>query len=1312
MADYELAKAYVQIIPTTKGIAGELSSVLGGEGEKAGEAGGKGIASGLKSAAGAMGKAAIAGLSAASAGLVAFGKSAVGAGSDFDEAMSQVMATMGFSVEDIQTEGSAAQTAMQSLRKFAQQQGATTAFSATQAAEALNYMALAGYDVDKSMDMLPTVLSLAAAGAMDLGSASDMVTDAQSAFGLSAKETKTMVDQMAKTASKSNTSVSQLGEAYLKIGATARSVKGGTKELSTVLGVLADNGIKGSEGGTHLRNILLSLQNPTDKARGVMEGLGIQVYDSGGNMRSMIDIIGDMQLSMGDMTEEARTAAITGIFNKTDLSSVNALLGTTKQRFEELGTEIGDSKDAAEEMAAVQLDNLQGDVTLFKSALEGVQISLSDSLTPELRNFVKIGTKGLGEIQKALEEEGIAGAAGALGDLIGELIVQFAEDLPKLVTAGGQMLSAIADGFIKALPELAKGLPQMVTAMVGLVTSVISSLSTTLPALVRSLLDALPAIITVLLEAVPTLITSICGAVPEIITAVIEMLPQAMLDIGAAIITNFPVIVGAIFEGLGSILTGVGQWFGSLLGIVSTNREEISKQVAQENAALTAFVDALKDTEPQLADYNVILSDSGESLGDLNTKISETESAITTTLKEALASQQGLREEDLQKIQAYTDELVRLEEEKLTIYRSQQKAQLQKLALETNQIDQQSAAQHLANVTAALDNANKVTEEAYEGRLITIENKYTAMGQVGSQAYKDEMAAAKTWHDNEIKENQKYADDALKILNKNAKSWVGADAKKWSDLANNFARFRKDEEKSYINRDGRVKEVLRAADEEFAQALADMDETAINGFLRMAASTKSAGGTLDKETKQIASDFIKAFDGLPKELDEAGKDSLLGFIYGMEDQIPGLEKASEMSSQEIVDTIKDFMDIESPSKVMSEIGGYVTEGLAGGITGKEGTLTTAMKGIGGKLSATKNWGISNPSTLLKTMGSDMIAGIGSGINGKKDALGTTMGTIGTKLSANRNWGVANASNLLKSMGTNAISGLQSGINGKKEGLGTTMGTIGTKLSRTGNWGVLESGKKLLRTLGENAIGGLQGGIKDRREALGTTMGTIGTKLSRTGNWGVDKPESLLTGMGTKILDSLRNGVKDETKTKSLTDSMQSLGTQMGAGVATGFANQEDNIWKKMSTVIKNVKLAAERQLEISSPSRVFMRIGEMTGAGLAVGIEESSYEAVGAAIDMADGINEATADVLQADYNAAITVADASLRSGLAAAAAGERTGESILTDLLGIVRELYARLDRMQVVLDTGQLVGGIRNQMDEAIGASSTMIGRGVAV
>lgn len=340
-----------------------------------------------------MKKGALVATGAIAAGLTAFGVSSMKAGMEFDTSMSQVAATMGKTNAELQQEVGEVDLAWGhfsgNLREYAQEMGKHTAFSATEAADALNYMALAGYDTQKSMQMLPNVLNLAAAGNMELATASDMVTDASSALGLTTEQTTQLVDQMAMASSKSNTSVAQLGDAMLTVGGTAKNLKGGTTELSTALGILADNGIKGSEGGTILRNTILSLTAPTGKAQKELDALGVSVFDSEGNMRSMNDIMMDLSASMADMTGEERAEAMSKIFNKRDLKGIEALLAGAGDRWNELSGYIDKAQGSAQKMADTQLGNLQGDITLLKSAWEGLQISVSDKATPALRGLVQ-----------------------------------------------------------------------------------------------------------------------------------------------------------------------------------------------------------------------------------------------------------------------------------------------------------------------------------------------------------------------------------------------------------------------------------------------------------------------------------------------------------------------------------------------------------------------------------------------------------------------------------------------------------------------------------------------------------------------------------------------------------------------------------------------------------------------------------------------------------------------------------------------------------------------------------------------------------
>lgn len=317
--------------------------------------------------------------------IVGLGTAAIKTTADFEKSMSQVAATMGMTSEEIRN-GS---EDYKRLEDAAREMGASTQYSASDAAEALNYLALAGYDVDKSINTLPTVLNLAAAGGIDLASASDMVTDAMSALGIESNRAEEFVDQMAKTSQKSNTNIEQLGQGILTVGGTAKVLAGGTTELNTALGILADNGTKGAEGGTALRNIILSLTAPTDTASKAIESLGLQVFDAEGNMRPLNEILKDLDGTLSTMTQGEQTQVLNTIFNKVDLKSVNALLSNSGQRFDELSGYISNANGAAGDMAATMNDNLSGQLVELQSALQELAISFGEALMPTVKGIVE-----------------------------------------------------------------------------------------------------------------------------------------------------------------------------------------------------------------------------------------------------------------------------------------------------------------------------------------------------------------------------------------------------------------------------------------------------------------------------------------------------------------------------------------------------------------------------------------------------------------------------------------------------------------------------------------------------------------------------------------------------------------------------------------------------------------------------------------------------------------------------------------------------------------------------------------------------------
>lgn len=515
---------------------------------------GSSFGSGLLKAAGVAGVA----ITAATTAVVKFGKDSVDAGMDFDKAMSQVAATMGKSVGEIEN-----------LRDFAQEMGRTTAFSATQAAEALNYMALAGYDAETSMQMLPTVLNLAASGGMELATASDMVTDAQTALGLSLEQTSAMVDQMAKTASTTNTSVSQLGEAFLTIGGTAQYMSGGTQELSQVLGILADNGIKGSEAGTHLRNMLLKLSSPTNEGAKAIKDLGLQVFDASGNMRSFQDIFADLNTKMADFTDEQKIQTFSKLFNARDVAAANALLTTNKDRWDEVGVAIENASGSAGQMAETQLDNLAGDITLFKSALEGAQIAISDSVTPELRQFIQFGTEGLSRLTGAFQEGGLEGFFKEFGSILSDAVKMIVQELPTVIRAGGELLKALVQGLIENAPVILDAAVEVVTTLADFLSENAEDIAPAIVTLAHTIVSTLtkPEVLGPLQLAGADIIVGLIKGLAEATPELTAMIPEIISNLILVTQQNAPAMTVAalqILEALGVAVVGA---IGGLMGM-------------------------------------------------------------------------------------------------------------------------------------------------------------------------------------------------------------------------------------------------------------------------------------------------------------------------------------------------------------------------------------------------------------------------------------------------------------------------------------------------------------------------------------------------------------------------------------------------------------------------------------------------------------------------------------------------------------------------------------------------------------------------
>lgn len=493
--------------------------------------------------------------------LAGLAQSSVSVGMNFDASMSQVAATMGTAVDQIQ-----------SLTDTAKEMGSTTKFTATQAADALNYLALAGYDANKAAEVLPSVLNLAAAGGMDLAYASDLVTDAMASLNIEAN--KQNVDEfgnkLAMAASKANANVSQLGEAILTVGGTAANLKGGTTELTTALGLLANVGIKGAEGGTHLRNIILSLQSPTKDAREVMEQLGLEVYDAQGNMRQLDDILTDLNTVMDGMTQGDKDSIINALFNKTDLAAVNGLLAAQGEQWETLASQIDNADGAMGQMAETQLDNLQGAVTIMQSAQEGLQLAIYDKMEPALKVLAQGATETISTLTTILSQDGPAAMLDAAVTIMGSLVNGITQKIPMVMSAATGII-------IKLTQYLGNHADDLFDAGIKILKNLITGIQNNLPALITAAAQLLAKFAAALISHLPDLLQ--CGA--SLLQAIVEGILLGIANLGEAAIACVAKIVG-VWDGSytewGNIGTNIvlgikngiiGAWDGLVSGVKS-----------------------------------------------------------------------------------------------------------------------------------------------------------------------------------------------------------------------------------------------------------------------------------------------------------------------------------------------------------------------------------------------------------------------------------------------------------------------------------------------------------------------------------------------------------------------------------------------------------------------------------------------------------------------------------------------------------------------------------------------------------------------
>ena len=312
-----------------------------------------------------------------STGIAGLGVAAVKTTADFDSEMSKVSAISG-----------ATGTDLDKLRGKAREMGAKTKFSASEAAQGMQYMAMAGWKTQDMMDGLEGIMNLAAASGEDLASTSDIVTDALTAFGLSAKDSSHFSDILAAASSNANTNVSMMGETFKYAAPVLGSLGYTAEDAALAIGLMANAGIKSSQAGTSLRGAITNLAKPTDTVAAAMDKYGISLTDSSGKMLSLRELMEQLRQKLGGLSEAEQAQAAAALFGKDAMSGMLAIINGSDKDFEKLAGAIDNCDGSSEKMANTMNDNLQGQITILISQLQELAISFGEILMPKIRDIV------------------------------------------------------------------------------------------------------------------------------------------------------------------------------------------------------------------------------------------------------------------------------------------------------------------------------------------------------------------------------------------------------------------------------------------------------------------------------------------------------------------------------------------------------------------------------------------------------------------------------------------------------------------------------------------------------------------------------------------------------------------------------------------------------------------------------------------------------------------------------------------------------------------------------------------------------------
>ena len=527
------------------------------------------------------------------------------------------------------------------------------------------------------------------------------------------------------------------------------------------------------------------------------------------------------------------------------------------------------------------------------------------------------------------------------------------QDVDTLVDNVVDSVDTVADNVIpriqKLLPRLTQGLSDLTQRLSSKIPGLLSKV---LPSFIRSTTKMVQNIAGTLTKSIPVII----DAASELFSGVVRAIP----GVAKEVLKNMPKIIKAVVDGLWNGVKSIVETVQDIFGATNEAVYEAKSSLEEAAASVTSFSDAIGAAQPNISDLNTLLSSTGKTVGDLDSQIETEANAINRIFAAALEEGRALRQTELDEIAQHYDNLRELETEKLGIAQQQQAALVQAIQLEKNQITQDGMAQYISNVQAAYEQATELETTNYLNELSLLQNQYQVEGSLTEQEYQKRLEEAKAHHDAMQAQNDQYQREAMAMLSDNAAATISSEQSTYDELHGIVSQYYAERNNTAGKSQAELLTLYQsgqAVANEYALAAAGLTEGQLeagNATLTTLAMLVKGGGQLSDSAKTSVESMLAAFDGLPDEMEDTGKDALLGLTAGLGDTIPGLEDTSEMSAQSIVDAIKSYLGIASPSKVLRQMGQYAGEGLENGLRGSQSSVRVAASILSATVTTTLN----------------------------------------------------------------------------------------------------------------------------------------------------------------------------------------------------------------------------------------------------------------------------------------------------------------------------------------------------------------------